>query len=494
MDCACFSPKRAGRRGYRGFSGILLLILALPVRLFSEEPPPAEKPRFTVPGPGAELLWTGSWEQDAYLINRLDLRLRGFGFTLRGQGIDKRPAWENREEENAAFAGGLYHDPTGSRILYGIQDEGGLPARIRSPWIRAIPFVEYHKPSVSDLLTVPSSTKEADLHIYLSSPWIRFFRGFASVSLDGDWIPAYGGGISGRFGKTELRLEGFFTERSLAPRRPSAWFSETPPLPERDFRIYGANCTFISPFFTLATDWAYSQTFAYGTGLYGNLGLSLGNKPWRFSLAADGAGGRYVGRDGGAVNRGFRSAARFEWRGSRNSLFRLGTSLRSGGLGASFNRSSSTLYFRPSVSRNGGGFFRLSRLSLTAERAAADTEKPEDKLEGTLAFDLGPVKSTLQGNVAGTTGGNGNPFPYPGGGYTFQSFKITEELSYAYKMLRLRARAGYAGEAKKDPRWSASVSAGIQGKAGRLTVKAFSEDLPREWACTLSWRLGLKSK
>jgi hypothetical protein len=493
MD-ACFSPKRHGRPGLGNSSCTLLFILALPFHLFSEPGPAAEKPRFTVPGLGAELLWTGSWEQEAHLVNRLDLRLRGFDFTLRGQGIDRRPAWEHIEEGNTAFAGGLYHDPTGSRVLYGIQGEGGLPARIRSPWIRAIPFVEYHKPSVNDLLTDPSSTREEELYLYLSSPRLGFFRGFASVSLDGDWIPAYGGGVNGRFGKTELRLEGFFTERELAPRKPSAWFSTAPPLPERDFRIYGANCTFISPFFTLATDWAYSQTFAYGTGLYGNVGLSLGNKPWRLSLAADGTGGRYVGRDGNTVSGGFRSAARFEWRGSRNSLFRLGASLRSGGLGEPFNRSSSTLYFRPSVPRGGGGFFRLARLSLTAERAAADTERAEDKLEGTLAFDLGPVKSTFQGNIAGTTRGGGNPFPYPSGGYSLQSFKITEELSYAYKILRLRARAGYAGEIKKDPRWSASVSAGIQGKTGRLTVKASSEDLPREWTCTVSWRLRLKSK
>jgi hypothetical protein len=435
-----------------------------------------------------ELTAAGSWEQDASLIDRLDLRLRGFGFTGRTQVIDKRPAWENIEAGNTAFSGGLYHR-TGSRFLYGIQDEAGLPARIRNPWARAIPFVEYHKPSVRDLKTEPSSTKEAETYLYLGSPQLGPFRGFVSAVLDHEWIPAYGWGMTAQLAKkTSLSAEGFFTERTLPPKRASTWFSETPPLPERDFRIYGTSVNFNAPLVGFASDWAYSETFGYGAGLYGNAALRLGNKPWRLSLAADGAGERYADRDGAAAGPGFRGALRLERFGPRNGLFRAAVSLRSKGFGETFERSSAALYYRLSAAPRGKvPFLRPTRFSLTLNRNGSDPEAVLDSAEGTAGFAAGPVNSVFQGTLSGTGGGPG-AFPNSAGGYDFNAFKASGELSCPLKIFLLKARLGYTMQVEKDPLWSASFSASVRGKNGRFTVKLASEDFPREWIWTLSWR------
>lgn len=438
---------------------------------------------------GMELTAAGSWEQDTSLINRLDLRLRGFGFTGRAQMIDKRPAWEEIEAGNTAFSGGLYHH-TGSRFLYGIQDEAGLPARIRSPWARAVPFVENHKPSVRDLKTEPSSTKEADTYLYLGSPQLGPLRGFVSVVLDHEWTPAYSWGVAVRFAeKTSLNMEGFFTERTLPPRKVSTWFSETPPLPERDFRIYGTSINFSAPLVGFASDWAYSEAFGYGTGLYGNAALRLGNKPWRLSLAADGADKRYTDRDGAAAGPGFRNALRLERFGPRNSLFRAAVSLRSKEFGEVFERSSTALYYRlPAAPQGKVPFLRPTRFSLTLNRNGSDPEAALDSAEGTAGLAAGPVNSVFQGTLSGTGGGPG-VFPNPAGAYDFNSLKISGEFSCPVTIFLFKARLNYTVLAGKDPLWGASFSASVRGKSGRFTVKLASEDFPREWIWTLSWRL-----
>jgi hypothetical protein len=444
----------------------------------------AEKPA----DPGMELTAAGSWEQDAALIDRLDLRLRGFGFTGRAQAIDKRPAWTDIETGDTAFSGGLYHRG-GSRFLYGIQDEAGLPARIRNPWARAIPFTEYHKPSVRDLKTEPAPTKEAETYLYLASPQLGPFSGFASAVLDHEWVPAYSWGITAQPApKTSLSMEGFFTERTLPPRKGSAWFSETPPLPERDFRIYGAAVNFNAPLIGFASDWAYSEAFGYGTGLYGNAALRLGNKPWRLSLAADGAGERYVDRDGAAVGPGFRNALRLERFGPRNGLFRAALSLRSKGFGEAFERSGAALYYRlPAAPRGKISFLRPTRFSLTLNRNGSDPAAALDSAEGAAGFAAGPVNAVFQGTLTGTNGAPGI-FPNPGGGYDFNSFKVSGEFSCPVRIFQFRARLGYTALTKKEPLWSTSLSASVRGKPGRFTVKLASEDLPREWIWTLSWR------
>ncbi|MDR1277127.1 MAG: hypothetical protein LBK02_00080, partial [Treponema sp.] len=90
---------------------------------------------------GWNLLWAGSWDEGKTLNNRGDLRLIFPSLRLRAEVIDKRPLdfgssppLQGFGQGLSNYGGGLYHNPTGSRLLYGILDEWGLPARIRNPW------------------------------------------------------------------------------------------------------------------------------------------------------------------------------------------------------------------------------------------------------------------------------------------------------------------------------------------------------------------------
>jgi hypothetical protein len=329
------------------------------------------------------------------------------------------------------------------------------------------------------LKTEPSSTGEPEAYLYLGLPWLNLsrqiaIRGFSSTALDKGLSLAYGGGTELQFGKKRsLGLEGFYTGDTLVPRQGASWFSAPPPLPEREFRFYAGNLFFNSPRLGISADGAYSRTFAYGKGLYGNIALRIGDRPWRLSLAAEAAGSRYVGRDGDAAGPGFRTAARLDRRGQRNSLFRLNALLHAPALGQAFDKGSGLVSYRfPRPSAD--PFFRLSRISLSIDRDASEPETIMESMEGTLEFNLWKLQCTLKGSPAGTVSG---------------------ETSYSAGIFRLRLALGYTGRPDKPPLWDASFTAScnlsLRGKRSRLSVKIASTDLPRDWSYSLSWRLQL---
>ncbi|MFP3041138.1 hypothetical protein LQZ19_04880 [Treponema primitia] len=448
---------------------------------------------FGIPGLfSTDLLWSGSWAYDGNMINRGDIRLRAHkpALTLRAQVTDKRPSppGDGFEQGNTAFAAGLYHDTTGSRLLWGILDEGGLPARIKNVWNRGIPFAEQHQGAISDLLTEPSSTKEPGSYLWLGSPeitvpWIGPVRGFGSVLLDAENQAAFDGGFEARFTKkSALMFEGFYTRSHLPSKSPSAWFSETPPLPERDSDILAGTIFFNNPIFAAAADISWSQTFAYGEDLYGNLAFRIGDRPWRLSLAADAAGSRYVGRDGGATGAGFRAAARLERRGKRSSLFRVNGTVRAAGIGDRFYKGSALFYYHfPTAPVKSTHLFWPSRASLTLNRDASDLEKIADSIDILAGFRFWEIPLVFQGSLDGIYTDQ----------YTFGSAKISGETSYTLTFLQFGTKLGY--KIKKNGKTQAETSASItaRGKWGRFSIKASSADFPEDWDLGVSWRVQL---
>jgi hypothetical protein len=299
-------------------------------------------------------------------------------------------------------------------------------------------------------------------------------------------VPSVSAGADFVFSKNILlRLEGFYTERTLPPRTSSTWFSASPALPERDFRLYAGSLVFNMPRFGFAADGAYSETFAFGRDFYGNLGLRLGDKPWRLSLAADGAGSRYVGSDGSVPGQGFRSAARLERRGKGSSLFRLAAVLRwetplFGETMEGPERSSFSAYYRLPSSRAPAA---LSRVSLTVNRDSRDEDAVLDSGDILAGIKLGPFSSVTEFKLS--TKDN-----------DFASLGIQESVSWKIRLINFIARTGYTNTAGKDDLWDGSLSASVRGKLrsgkrGRLSVKAASTDFPEKWEYTIGWRVEL---
>jgi hypothetical protein len=472
------------------------------------------------------LLWAGSWTKsfnlskeefspellfyNGTLTNRGELRigLPRQSLDFRFQGINKLtlPA----EDIGVLNPGlGLYFNgggPVGnilgnSRLLYGVLDEYGLPARIRNVWAKSAPYAEYRKPIMSDLKTEPSATHTPETYLYLGLPQLGLFTGFATAQVDDEFNPAFGAGFETKFDKTtNLKIEGFYTQRILEAREPKAWFSTSPALPEREFHLLGVGTALDMKNLGLAVDLAYSDTFAWGRDIYGNAALRLGSKPWKFSFAVDGAGSRYVGRDGNAPGSGLRLAGRVERSWIRSGLFRFNTVFRSPGLGEDFNRGSLSVYFRPSAPRGKQvPLFRFARASLGLSRNAVNPLKTSDSLDVMAAFNFRTLRTVCTGSLDSMSvfDTKQNPFPLPIPPFfeNFESAKISGEISWSIKSLQLRYKMGYTIRAEKDPIWDFSLNNSLKtGNIGRVSLKISSSDFPDKWEYTLSWRLAVSSR
>jgi len=499
---------------------ILLVVGVFPCTGAEPAKKAAELPFFTW-----DLLWTGSWYRSVpraesgfppvedffpggTLFNRGDLvlALPRQELSLRFLATDKRVLPLEEENSKAGFnpGQGIYHSASGSRFLHGVQSEYGLPARINNVWIRSVPFMESRSPSSRDLKTEPAAKDKSETYLYLALPsaFLPGFGAFASAGLDAERNPALGGGIGLGGPGAEFRLEGLYTQKELPPRTVSTWFSGAPPLPERDFRIYALGMIFSSPRASFASDWAWSEMFAWGRGSYGNFALRLGNKPWRFSLARDGAGTRFAGRDGSTLGAGFRVAARGERYWPRSGLLRFQGVLRAPAPGDDFERASLSVYYRPSAptakARRENTFpIRFSRASLGFNRDARTPEKTEDRLDAMVGFYFGPMSTVFSCVLhsktfleeSGVPQGGIPPLFRPTVFETFESFKVSGELGWSPGIFNLRTRLGYTTRAEKDPIWELSLSGSFKpGKWGRLSFNISATDFPGKWNYTLSWR------
>ncbi|WP_148257616.1 hypothetical protein [Leadbettera azotonutricia] len=479
------------------------------------------------------LLWSGSWansfraagqaeNQEAFsgedifaggtLANRGDFNfgLPNLGLLLRVQAVDKRVLPPDDARAPIFTPGfGIYYDgsgPVGSflgkgRLLRGVLDEEGLPARIRNVWVKSAPFVEKRKPAMSELKTEASSSKESETCLYLGLPQWGHFSGYASTRIDDDLNPAFGFGVETNWGDNySLGFDGFYTQKELAARKASGWFSAAPPLPERDFRFWAFGAAFNTQNFGLASDLALSEAFAFGRDMYGNAAIRIGDKPWRFSLAADAAGSRYVDRGGAAPGAGFRMASRLERRWVRSGSFRFDTVFRSPGFGEIFNRGEASIYFRPSApSPKNRLLFHFSRASLALSRDARVPLKTEDSLQVMAGFNFGSWRTSLSGALHGRSifdvDENPLPFPLPPAFETFESFKAGGELNWSKGIVSISAKTGYTIKAEKENIWDIAVNASVKpGKWGRVGLKIASDQFPEKWNYTLTWRLETNSR
>jgi hypothetical protein len=287
---------------------------------------------------------------------------------------------------------------------------------------------------------------------------------------------------------------------------------------------------FTMPYFAFTSDWAWSETFAWGGGIYGNAAIRLNPPlpwnaagkpgPWSLSLAADGMSERYVGRDGTSPGSGLRTAGKIEWKGPKSSFFRVNTTLRSSAPDGHFERSSSGIYYRlPAANASTGVFpLRITRISLNADRNASDLKKIRDGVDGTLGlslnlppmslphvllassarrvknikpkiYPLGINLSTSINELGSLEDDAPSPYPFFPANMGFDSAKTSCELLWSPGIFQFRTKWGYTVYEKKDNKWDGSISAAVRFKYGRFSAKIAWPVLPEKWNCTLSWRL-----
>ncbi|MDR2343329.1 MAG: hypothetical protein LBD86_02210 [Spirochaetaceae bacterium] len=440
------------------------------------------------------LLESGSWTGSGNFVNRLDLRLYApWGFQLRGQLSDRIPVppWEHTDDGVNALGVALYHKGTGSRLIYGLIETRGLLNRTRNVWLHSAPWFESHSLSTADLKTSAGEMEDANTYIELLSPAIGPVNASISMQFDGnaDAIFLAGAGLRLPF-SSNVRFEGLITERPVAERKNSSWFSDKPYLPERKLRFFAFNATFTNRYFCFTGDFARSEIFAWGEGVYANAALRGGAGPWSLSFAADGTDSRFSAADGSIPGAGFRGAAKFEWEGRRNMLFRVSSTLRAAAPQEPFDRSSTSVYYRLPLNKSLP--VRFKRLSFTMERDARNYERIDDSLGLGAALSVGPLHPTLSVNLDRHTsakiGARINPFPDFTARFEFDSFKFSGALSCQILFVSLKGTINYTLTDEKPPLVTNSISVSVSGKYGRIGLKLSGNAETGDLEYTLSWR------
>jgi hypothetical protein len=442
--------------------------------------------------------------------NRADIRLFApAGLSARAQALDKRPAppWGAGPEARRDGGFGLYHQPSGSRLVYGKLEVSGLAARTRHIWQRGVPWVEAHKASGADLKTETAALSPELLYLNLGSPEARFFKDRRTdaplLGVSGAFSALFGkddrlflqGASALRAGKTHrARFEWLVNEKTIAERRQSAWFSEKPALPARDMRFSAFHFAYTHPFFSAAADFARSELFLWGEDSYANGAFRLGNRPWRVSFAADGSGERFVGNDGATSGAGFRMAGRVEWFGSRNARLRVESALRSGGINRPFDRSASKIsYYFPIIR---GFLLTPARFSFEMERDAEKCESIVDRLHFLAGFKLGPLRPALKLSVVQAAAAQAGdliiPYPDPSAAHTLEFWKAAAEIIYPFSAVTLKASFGYRSEREKESVWESALAASLRGRWGRVSIQLFNDEKDGNLNCRFSWRLEKK--
>jgi hypothetical protein len=441
------------------------------------------------------LFESGSWVQGGNLTNRIDLRLYApLGLTFRAQATDRRltPPWEHPDSGVTALGTALYHKGTGSRLLYGLVETAGLPNRTRNIWAHSAPWFESHQLSTADLKTSAGDAEASETYIELLSPPARLFNGGLSLRLDSNAEAVFVGRGEMRLPhNSSVRLEGLVTKRVLEERGMSQWFSDKPYLPERKFGFYALSAVFANPYISFAADFARSEVFAWGADIYVNAALRIGYLPWRVSVAADGAGKRFSGSDGASTGAGFRAAAKFEWEGYRNMLFRAHSVLWAAAWQEPFDRGTIGIYLR--LPQNKNYLVKLSRVSLGFERDARKPERITDGIDIDAAFVAGPFRPSLgiaaKQHTVAKPGDYINPFPSYTPEHRFDSVKFSATVSCQIYIVALNGSVAYTLTDGKEPLLISSVGAGVSGKLGRISLKLTNNVKTGDWTYTLSWRL-----
>jgi hypothetical protein len=345
------------------------------------------------------------------------------------------------------------------------------------------------------LKTDPAASSENALSIRLVSPSLLGWQMSAVFTAEEKHgSNSFFLGANKAVGKRiQTAAEFYYQGAALPVRKASEWFSDKPPLPERDTQIYAGTFHILSPIVSAAADIAYSETFAFGRGMYGNLGLQFGNRPWRFSLAADTVTPRFVDSAGAVPGQGFRIGGKIEYFLPRGELWRVETALRGYGDGEdAFTRSSSTFYYHFPTAKS---MFSLSQVSLSASRNAINNAKILDSWHFNIGVNVGRLRAKASCTLDEYTHDDTpSPFPDRECRYVVHGWKIDGEVAVPLGFLTLSASLGChktldTGTAQwKDAEIPFSVSAQFHNVPGRVTVKIAVTDFPQNWNLNVSWR------
>jgi len=440
---------------------------------------------------------SGTWIQEEGIRNEADIRLSldRSGLEFRLLALQDGPAdpLDAPEAVETGFSVQLRHIPTNSKVLYGALEERGLPARVTNPLRKGLPYFENRTATDAQIDSDASADSSGEWYLRLGTPQASPVAAYGAVFDTEALQPSFTAGAAfGLPGKPSLAFDAYYGPAALPPRDADTWFSDYPPLPERDLQFSAASISARMPKLSLAADWALSSPRFQENGAYGNAAIELGDRPFRLSIAADRVWGPFSSREGYESADALRSGIRLDYRWARGGRLRWEAErVSKEDSSLSLEEGCSLLFPRQRE------IFFIVPLSLAvsaSRKLLEDAVSDTAGLEG--AFDLFRLRFraalSLGFETILTDEGSAAPIqPFSGPETALERRSADLSLTFRIGPVSLKGTAAFDAERDSVPAWKASAQAAALFKAGQARIKGELENGGKTWTWTFSWRSGL---
>lgn len=287
-----------------------------------------------------------------------------------------------------------------------------------------------------------------------------------------------------------MKAEGLYIEQLAPERQPSTWFSEEAWLPERKSRLYGGSFNVNHPFWGISGDFAFSETFAFGTGSYHDVSFRIGHRPWRFQAGFDMVHGAFTGRDGKNPDNGMRTGIQFEVWGIAGAFFKMTGNIQGPEFGEALAKSRFAASYYFPVLKN--SFVRFSGIHFNLAGNSLKQSNPGSNLKTGFGIYIGPILATTEVSIDGNDKMNKTAMPRFSDLQAWNLLSFSEELQYRISIWTFRTKFTYSMEEKKSGKvtiFGFQLYSAANWKWGRVSGTFRADEFPEKWSFTIRCQL-----
>ncbi|MCX7655768.1 MAG: hypothetical protein N2Z76_04505 [Treponemataceae bacterium] len=237
-------------------------------------------------------------------------QIRPLSLLNRGVFFYTWPDWTAPQQMNIPMPNlGLFHGPSGSRLLFGNCTIQGLENRITNPLGKSLSGSFSYRASTATLSSTASPPGEEEWYgkILLSLGSLIEFSSFVHMGFQNFPWGTYGAGVYFLLPHHKtLTLEGLYYRGDVEASKGTSWFSAVPLLPHHPFEVWAGTLWYHENMGSGGFSLAYSSTYFGETGWYVHGVARYTPGPWDFCVVGDGVVGTYRSPGGKLQNRTYR--------------------------------------------------------------------------------------------------------------------------------------------------------------------------------------------
>ncbi len=390
------------------------------------------------PAAAIDSAYSGAWTDIRTIENRLVIRSsavevpawNAFTVDRRGNGI--------HSASGGAAWGSAAKDPLSLGV--GPLKALGLPAAVSNPFGKAIAGASREAPLSFVLDTGASASGGPEAFVVLGLPpaaaWGRIG---AFAAADDERVAAFALLGSGAPGARSVRVEVLYTQSNLPARTSDAWFSEKPPLPIREHRLWAGTAVIETPRVRFSAVEAFSETESQGNGAYAAIAGEATVGRLRAAVGGDAATPAFMDAEGRETGDKARCALDFAYRTADGAKLRFNAEGWAEAATRTIRKSAVTLAFQPPAGQRPASAFRLTEIAGETVRSVPIDEAASIRAAAAAKARAGRITTNAKGEISfeddgslrNVSGGLELGFPVSGARFWVSAKTVTDSHDLA---------------------------------------------------------------